>query len=92
MTGHEQPRHRLPLLPWRHVARILGAIHMGAWATTGKEATVPQLTLGFVKQETRAVALEPHVEKAVVARMAQMIVDLIQKQERRNDDHQTDQQ
>ena len=91
-AGDEQPWQVLALLPLRHVARILEAPGMGAWATTGKEATVRQLTLGFVKQETIAVALEPDVGKAVVATMAQMIEDLVQKQERSSDDRQTDQQ
>jgi hypothetical protein len=54
-----------------------------------------QLTLGFVKQKAKAVALEPEVEKSVVAWMAQMIADLIQRQEpleRSRDDRQTHQQ
>lgn len=54
-----------------------------------------QLTLGFVKHKAKAVALEPEVEKSVVAWMAQMIADLIQRQEpleRSRDDRQTHQQ
>jgi len=65
---------------------------MGGWATTGKEAAVRQLTLAFVKRETRVVVLEPDLEKAVVATMAQMMEHLVQKQERSSDDRQTDQQ
>jgi len=78
------------LLPWRSVVRILETPDAGAWATTEKEATVRQLTLGFVEPETRAVALVPEVEKAVVTQMAQMMADLIQKQEWRNDEQRTE--
>lgn len=54
-----------------------------------------QLTLGFVKQKTKAVALQPEVEKSVVAWMAQMIADIVQEQElqeRSRNDQPTDQQ
>jgi hypothetical protein len=91
-ASDEQPWPMMALLPLRHVARILEGPGMGAWATTGKEAAVRQLTLGFVGQQTRVIALEPDVEKAVVAMMAQMIEHLVQKQERSSDDRQTDQQ
>jgi hypothetical protein len=60
-----------------------------------RRLTMRQLTLGFVKQKAKAVALEPEVEKSVVAWMAQMIADLIQRQEpleRSRDDRQTHQQ
>ncbi len=51
-----------------------------------------QLTLRFVQEEPKAVALEPEVEKSVVTLMAWMIVDIIRKQERSNDEKQTNQQ
>jgi hypothetical protein len=51
-----------------------------------------QLMLGFLRQERTVVRLQPHVEKAVMARMADMMVDLIKKQERRNDEPRTTQE
>ena len=54
-----------------------------------------QLTLGLVTQKTKAVVLQPEVEKSVVAWMAQMIADIVQEQEpqeRSRNDQQTDQQ
>ena len=51
-----------------------------------------QLTLRFVKEEAKAVALEPEVEKSVVTLMAWMIADIIRKQEGSKNEEQTDQQ
>ena len=51
-----------------------------------------QLTLRFVQEEPKAVALEPEVEKSVVTLMARMIADIIQKQEGSKDEEQTHQQ
>jgi hypothetical protein len=51
-----------------------------------------QLTLRFVQEEPKAVALEPKVEKSVVTLMARMIADIIQKQEGSKDEEQTHQQ
>lgn len=50
-----------------------------------------QLALRFVKQETPSIALPSDVQQAVVTQMAEMIVDLIQNQQRSRDDHQTEQ-
>jgi hypothetical protein len=52
---------------------------------------VQQLALRFVKPEAPTVALPADVQQAVVTQMAQMIVDLIQKQQRSRDEHQTEQ-
>jgi hypothetical protein len=54
---------------------------MRALATTRKEAAMRQLKLGFMKEEIKAVALEPDVEKLVVTLMAQMIAEMIRQQE-----------
>jgi len=51
-----------------------------------------QLTLPFVKEEPSDVVLDPNVEKILVVWMAQMIVEVISQQQRRDDDCQTDQQ
>jgi len=51
-----------------------------------------QLTLRFVKEEPKAVALEPEVEESVVTLMAWMIADIIRKQEGSKDEKQTNQQ
>jgi len=45
-----------------------------------------QLTLRFVQEEPKAVALELKVEKSVVTLMAWMIVDIIRKQEGSKDE------
>jgi hypothetical protein len=60
-----------------------------------RKLTMRQLTLGLVTQKTKAVVLQPEVEKSVVAWMAQMIADIVQEQEpqeRSRNDQQTDQQ